>query len=185
MKDPEKIEHLISKCKKQDSHAQMEIYKLYYKAMFNISYRIVNDFDDAEDVMQEAFIKAFRKIKSFDGKSTFGAWLKRIVINESLTWIRKQKNRYLTNGEIPDVETEEESPECDLNQIKAQKVMEAMLKLNDRYRIALNLHLIEGYDYEELQEILGLSYGNIRTLISRAKTKLKKILKQEYGITQF
>ena len=83
--------HLIEKCKNNDSRAQMQLYDQYCKAMFNTAYNFVKDDDIAQDVMQEAFIKAFKKIESFSGEATFGAWLKRIVVNQSLDWIKKQK----------------------------------------------------------------------------------------------
>ena len=183
MKNPDKIESLIKKCKQQDKHAQMEIYRLYYQAMFNISYRIVKRFEDAEDVMQEAFIKAFQKIEHYKGQATFGAWLKRIVINESLNWIKKNASYPYGNETIVEPPDEEEE-DCELSHLKARQILEAMDMLKERYRIILSLHIIEGYDYEEIQEITGLSYGNLRTLISRAKSQLKKILQEEYGITK-
>jgi RNA polymerase sigma-70 factor (ECF subfamily) len=187
LKDPDKIKFLIDKCRLQDSKAQMEIYRLYYKAMFNVAFRIVNQWADAEDVMQEAFIKAFKNIGQFKEDSSFGAWLRRIVINESLRWINAQKKSYrdyLKEEEIEEMEEYiyEEEPNCNPEQIKAEKVIQAMTKLNERYRIVLSLHLIEGFDYEELQQILKINHGNIRTIVSRAKKKLKQILKHEYGI---
>jgi len=185
LKDSGQIESLVEKCRQQDSRAQMEIYRLYYRAMFNVSLRIVNGFEDAEDVMQEAFIKAFKNIEQYKKESTFGAWLKRIVINESLGWVRKNKKNIFETLKETEKDEEENIPEennCHPEHIKAEKVLQAMEKLKERYRIALSLYLIEGYDYEEMQEILGLSNGNIRTLVSRAKKKLKQILEQEYGI---
>jgi len=184
LKNPDKIESLIKKCKRQDKHAQMEIYRLYYQAMFNISYRIVKRFEDAEDVMQEAFIKAFQKIEHFKAQSTFGAWLKRIVINESLNWIKKNASYPYRNETMEEPPVEEEEEDCELSHLKARQILEAMDMLKERYRIILSLHIIEGYDYEEIQEITGLNYGNLRTLISRAKSQLKKILQEEYGITR-
>jgi len=182
LKNPEKIEDLIEQCKRQNSQAQMEIYRLYYQAMFNVSYRIVNGFEDAEDVMQEAFIKAFKNIHKYSYKSTFGAWLKRIVINESLNQIRKEKK---VKWDISAITNEEETEEeCDFSRLKAEKIVEAMSLLNNRYRVLMNLHFIEGYDYEEIQEITGITYGNLRTLFSRAKKSLKIILEKEYGITK-
>ncbi len=183
LKDPDQIKVLIDKCRQENSQAQMEIYRLYYQAMFNVSYRIVNRFEDAEDVMQEAFIKAFKNLERFRGQSTFGAWLKRIVINESLNWLRK-KNREDWRDLPVEKEEEEEFEDYDFTGLKAQKVLEAMNLLNERYRLVLNLHYIEGFDYEEIQEITGISYGNLRTLVSRAKSKLKNILEKHYGITK-
>ena len=177
-------EELLARCLKGDQRAQLEIYNKYYKAMYNTALRIVNDTAEAEDVMQEAFIKAFAKLDTFQGKSTFGAWLKKITVNLSINSFKKdakfQKVSYedefrheLDDSEGIDVAEEEENS-------KVQKVLRAMNSLKESYRIILTLHLIEGYDYDEICEILGLSAANCRTSISRAKESLRKKL-TEYG----
>ena len=172
------IEALLVLCKKENRLAQMEIYNRYQRAMFNIAVRIVKNPDDAEDVMQESFITAFNKLDSFKGDAAFGAWLKRIVVNNSLSHL-KRSERYttLSENEIKDEMDESEGiAEEDYSKIKAAKVMECMGKLHKSYSQVLTLHLIEGYDYEELCEILNISYANCRTLISRAKDSLRKQL---------
>jgi RNA polymerase sigma-70 factor (ECF subfamily) len=144
--------------------AQLEVYNRYYKAMYNTAVRIVKDSAEAEDVMQESFLNAFTKLHTFKGEVAFGAWLKRIVVNNSIYHYKKQQKK---NGIASDhVFTEQ----------KAQKVMETMKSLKDNYRISLTLHLIEGYDYEEIGTIMNLSYANCRTTISRAKESLRKQL---------
>lgn len=146
--------------------------------MFNIAVRIVKNADDAEDVMQESFITAFNKLDSFKGDAPFGAWLKRIVVNNSLNHLKKSK-RYtmLSEKEIKEeVDENEGLAEEDYSKTKAAKVMDCMAKLHASYNQVLTLHLIEGYDYEELCEILNISYANCRTLISRAKDSLRKQL---------
>ena len=172
------IEALLVLCKKDNRLAQLEVYNRYQRAMFNIAIRIVKNPDDAEDVMQESFITAFDKLDSFKGDAVFGAWLKRIVVNKSLSHLKKSE-RYTTflKNEIEDeIDESEGLAEEDYSQIKAVKVMECMAKLHKSYSQVLTLHLIEGYDYEELCEILNISYANCRTLISRAKDSLRKQL---------
>jgi len=158
----------------------MELYNRYYKAMFNTALRIVKDRMEAEDIMQESFLSAFTKLHTFKGEVTFGAWLKRIVINNSIYQYRKslKKNevgldRLLYKVEDNDVVAEDHGG----TERKAQKVLEAMKTLKDNYRVSLTLHLIEGYDYEEICSIMDLSYANCRTTISRAKESLRKKLK--------
>ena len=146
--------------------------------MYNTSLRIVKHEAEAEDIMQESFLKAFRKLDSFRGTSTFGAWLKKIVVNRSIN----SYNRSVKSQEIPysdqlknteddgigiDQHEEEQDP-------KVKKVLKAMEELKDNYRLALTLHLIEGYDHEEICEIMDISYANCRTTISRAKDSLRK-----------
>jgi len=145
--------------------------------MYNTAYRIVNQPDDAEDVMQESFIKAFGKLHSFKAISTFGAWLKRIVINESLNWIRKHNTEKFVNIEkinLPEFDDNNFDDTIDRNRIN--QILKSIMQLKDTYRIAMNLHFIEGYDYEEIAKIMHISYANARTVISRAKTKIREEL---------
>jgi len=155
----------------------MELYNRYYKAMYNTALRIVKDSMEAEDVMQESFLSAFTKLDTFKGEVTFGAWLKRIVVNNSIYHYRKQqkKNEVGLDGIMYKVEDNDVAAEDHGGtERKAQKVLEAMKTLKDNYRVSLTLHLIEGYDYDEICSIMDLSYANCRTTISRAKESLRK-----------
>jgi RNA polymerase sigma-70 factor (ECF subfamily) len=147
--------------------------------MYNTSLRIVKKNDEAEDVMQEAFLKAFTKLHTFKGEVTFGAWLKRIVINDSIQRYRKRRNKKEVALEDVRYKVEDNEgcvPDHAFTELKAQKVMETMGHLKDNYRISLTLHLIEGYDYEEISSIMNISYANCRTTISRAKESLRRKL---------
>lgn len=160
----------------------MEIYDRYYKAMYNTSLRIVKDSATAEDIMQESFLSAFTKLDTFKGEVTFGAWLKRIVVNNSIYHYRKQQkqNEIPLDSVLYKVEDKDEADaDSGSTEQMAQKVMETMKQLKDSYRISLTLHLIEGYDYEEIGEIMDMSYGNCRTTISRAKESLRKKLSSQ------
>jgi RNA polymerase sigma-70 factor (ECF subfamily) len=173
----EHINTLLEWCLEGRQSAQLEVYNRYYKAMYNTSLRIVKDSAEAEDVMQEAFLKAFTKLHTFKGEVTFGAWLKRIVINNSIYHYRKQRQRNETalDDKLYKVEDNDEIvSDHESTKRKAQKVMETMGRLKDNYRVSLTLHLIEGYDYEEIGEIMDISYANCRTMISRAKESLRK-----------
>ena len=156
----------------------MQLYESYFKAMYNTAYRILKDAFEAEDIMQEAFLTAFTKLHSFKGEVTFGAWLKRIVINKSLTQLKKN-NRYneVKMEVIPNYDTEDEP--IDYSDLKVANILNCINSLKDNYRLVLTLNLIEGYDYEEISEILQYSNENVRTTISRAKKKLKQLLLAE------
>ena len=147
--------------------------------MYNSAYRILKDSFEAEDVMQESFLVAFTKLGTFKGNVAFGAWLKRIVINRSLTQLKKS-NRFIEVklDVIPDL-TEEEN-ESDYTMLKAQDITNTINTLKDNYRVALTLNLIEGYDYEEIADIMEITYQNTRTIISRAKNKLRQLLVVSY-----
>ncbi|MDC6386952.1 RNA polymerase sigma factor [Flagellimonas taeanensis] len=176
----EHIDALLQSCMQGKQSAQMEIYNRYYKAMYNTAYRIVKDSAEAEDVMQESFLSAFTKMHTFKGDVTFGAWLKRIVINNSIYQYKKQqKNRTADLDDVMYKVEDNDGVASDQNgytELKAQKVMETMKSLKDNYRVSLTLHLIEGYDYEEISEIMNISYANCRTMISRAKESLRNKL---------
>lgn len=182
MKTGEREKKLIDACRNGDRTAMEKLYVMYYKPMFNTAYRIVNDFHFAEDIMQESFLKAFEKLDRFEGRSTFGAWLKRIVINESLQWLKKYKRFQFNAEEIWKEELVEEDPDEDLlgdNHVPPEKLLELLNRLKPNYKIILQLYFIEGYDYEEIGQIMGITYQNARTMLSRAKQKLKKLLENE------
>jgi RNA polymerase sigma-70 factor (ECF subfamily) len=172
---------LLDGCKTGDQKAQFKIYKLYYKAMYNTSLRIVNDTMEAEDIMQESFLSAFEKIDTYSGTVSFGAWLKRIVINRSLDALSRRKAIFedieLHVG-IRD-ESSEDSVRKEELDIKVEEVKEAIDRLPDGYRIILSLYLLEGYDHDEIAEILNISSSTSRSQLSRAKQKLIAEMKKK------
>ncbi|WKD87008.1 ECF RNA polymerase sigma factor SigR [Polaribacter huanghezhanensis] len=154
----------------------MQIYKDYYRAMYNTSLRILKDEFEVEDMMQEAFLTAFTKLDTFIGEVTFGAWLKRIVINKSLTQLKKNNKYQDVKMEVIKDTSIETEDTIDYTSLHASRVLDSLNSLKENYRIVLNLNLIEGYDYEEIAHILGYTNENVRTTISRAKKKLKQQL---------
>jgi RNA polymerase sigma-70 factor (ECF subfamily) len=165
---------LVDGCRTGDQKSQFKIYKLYYKAMYNTSLRIVNDTMEAEDIMQESFLSAFEKIDSYSGTVSFGAWLKRIVINRSLDALSRRKAIFEDierHVGIRDESTEEIVMKEEL-EVKVEEVKDAIKKLPDGYRIILSLYLLEGYDHDEIAEILDISSSTSRSQLSRAKQKL-------------
>ena len=174
------IEQLVALCKTGNQSAQLEIYNRYYKAMHNTSFRIVKNNFEAEDIMQDSFLLAFTKLESLKDVKIFGAWLKRIVINNSIYHYKKNTK----NQEVPldDImyKVEGNNDGIDSNYefttLKAKEVLNTMKTLKENYRLALTLNLIEGYDYEEISEIMNISYANCRTTISRAKESLRQKL---------
>lgn len=182
------ISNLLSQCLKGEQSAQFEIYKCYYKAMYNTALRILNDSFEAEDIMQESFLTAFSKLGTFKSESKFGSekvpfgsWLKRIVVNKSLTQLKKNKRIESWNDEnqevsnlkiVDDVKVTNESP-------KVEMIFEAIKNLKKNYNVVLTLSLIEGFDNDEIAQILNISNQLVRTTISRAKNKLRKELSIE------
>jgi RNA polymerase sigma-70 factor (ECF subfamily) len=176
-KYPEIHKKLIDKCKKGDRKAQFEIYRLYYKAMFNASLRIVGVSDEAEDIMQESFLKAFQNLDQFGGEVSFGAWLKKIVINRSLDSLRQRRKKF---EEIEDFENElvaEEDAILEEN-IPVEEIVKEIQNLPEGYRIVLSLYLLEGYDHDEIAEIMKISASTSRSQYARARKKLAHNLKK-------
>jgi len=156
-----------------DRKAQVQVYKLYYKAMYNTALRILNDTAEAEDVMQEAFLEAFKNIDTYREESSFGAWLKRIVINKSIDELRKAKDLvYLDEVEIEIADKADEEDFIRVLSTKVEEIRKAIHRLPDSYRVILSLYLLEGYDHEEIAQILDISYNLSRTRYSRARRKL-------------
>ncbi|MCD0476019.1 RNA polymerase sigma factor [Flavobacterium sp. EDS] len=174
------IEELITLCKQKNQKAQFEVYNRYCKAMYNVAYRIVKDEHYAQDVMQEGFLKAFTKIDDYKQEVAFGAWLKKIVVNYSIDFYKKN-NKFQVEDLSKTLYKIEENDSfflenIDLDSLKVKQVMDAILDLKDNYRMVLTLFYIEGYDQEEISEILTISYANCRTTLNRAKNSLRKKL---------
>jgi len=152
--------------------------------MYNTSLRIVKDSFEAEDIMQDSFLTAFTKLESLKESVTFGSWLKRIVINNSIYHYNKSNkyNEVALDDVLFKIEDEDEddgfASDYEFTNLKAQQVMETMKTLKNNYRVALTLHLVEGYDYDEISEIMEISYANCRTTISRAKESLRQKLQK-------
>ena len=176
------IDSLLELCKTGSRNAQFEVYNRYYKPMYNTALRIVKDSHWAEDIMQESFLKAFTKLDTFKGEVTFGAWLKKIVVNHSIDNYKKINKNTLDplDNVIYKVADDDENDDAatDFRQLKVQQVAAAIQSLKENYRIALTLLYIEGYDQEEISKIMGITPGNTRTTISRAKESLLKKMKE-------
>lgn len=164
---------IIDRCKTGDRQAQYRLYNLYVRAMYNVCYRMVNHQTDTEDILQDAFVKAFSKLDSYRYQSTFGAWLKRIVINETINFLKARKLPVCFTESLPDDIEEEVSPVMPINM---KDVKAAMANLPDGYRQILSLYLIEGYDHEEISSIAGITVSTSKSQFHRAKKKLIQLL---------
>lgn len=165
---------LVDQCRRGDRKAQFEIYKLYAKAMYNVAYRIVNFDQEAEDVLQESFLDAFTRIDSFRAETTFGLWLKQIVVNKSINQLRKRKVDFVNVDDLELAEEDNQDPyELEL---KVDEIRQAITQLPDRHRVVLSLYLLEGYDHSEIAHVLKISEGTSRSQFMRAKLKLNDLL---------
>lgn len=166
---------IIEKSKKGNSKAQYQLYQLYAKAMYNTCYRMMNSQTEAEDMLQEAFTEAFMKLHTFRYDSTFGAWLKRIVVNKCINEIKRRKAdlNFVDDMAIFNEKGDEEDFNTGLN---VNQIKRAMEKLPDGSRMIFSLYLLEGYDHREIAQILNVSESNSKSQYMRAKRKVKEIL---------
>ncbi|MEJ7662996.1 MAG: RNA polymerase sigma factor [Hymenobacter sp.] len=171
---------LVERCRVNDRQAQAELYRRYSKAMFNAALRITGDYAEAEDVLQESFLSAFRELSGYKGDSSFGAWLKRIVVNKSINCLQaatlatgaarrfSPRSHAGRNGPIPrrggKPPSSSTGPMC---------CGAAFRSCSDGYRVVLSLYLLEGYDHLEIAGILGISESTSKSQYSRARQRLQ------------
>ena len=167
---------LIADSIKGNNKARYQLYQLYSKAMFNVCYRMMNNREDAEDMLQEAFIQAFQKLDTFRHESGFGTWLKTITIHTCINALNKRKLELKYFDEMNRFEKAEEEPEEAL--YTTEHVIKAMNQLPEGGRIVFSLYLLEGYDHAEIAKILNITVSTSKTQYMRAKRKVNEILKQ-------
>jgi len=165
---------LVQKCLRGDRAAYEQLYRLYCKAMYNICYRITNNEDDAEDVLQDAFVSAFTNLNSYNRDATFGAWLKRIVVNKAINHIKKKSLEFEPLDKADRVF--EDEIEIEDKSYKVAEIRKAINMLPDGYRAVFSLYLLEGYDHSEISNILGISESTSKSQYNRSKKKLRELL---------
>jgi RNA polymerase sigma-70 factor (ECF subfamily) len=171
---------IIESCLGGSKKAQFELYQLYSKAMFNICYRMMNNREEAEDMLQESFVDAFRRLGSFRFESTFGAWLKRITVNHCINAIKKKRANLVFFEDMhrfdgSDDENDEKGKDEYLK-LSVQRVYDAMEQLPEGGRIVFSLYMLEGYDHAEIAKILKITESTSKSQYMRAKRKIKDIL---------
>jgi RNA polymerase sigma-70 factor (ECF subfamily) len=172
-------DELVERCLRGDTLGYKELYQRYSKAMYNTCLRILNNTVEAEDVLQESFIEAFKNLGKFEYRTSFGGWIKQICINRSINQLKKRKIDWVDMEKIVGYDSTDELPvdETEIT-LKVESVKKAVMKLPDGYRTVLNLYLFEGYDHEEISEILNMAESTTRTQYMRAKQKLLQLLKE-------
>jgi RNA polymerase sigma-70 factor (ECF subfamily) len=173
------VDELVEQVMRGDTRACRQLYDRYSRAMYNTALRITGNRADAEDVLQEAFTAAFTQIKDFAHRSSFGAWLRQITVYRSIGVLKQRKISFAALDEGSMEQEEELAPDENELNLTVERIKTAMATLPDGYRAVLSLHLLEGYDYDEMAEILDLSPSTIRTQFMRGKQKLLTTLHQK------
>lgn len=178
--NPALITDLVDRSRQGDRRAQYDLYSRYAKAMYNVCLRIVGHGAEAEDVLQEAFLDAFNNLHRFRAESTFGAWLKQIVVNRAIAHLRSRRLSLVSTDELGDGFDAADEPVGSLDEEAlhwdVERVRRAIQLLPEGYRVVLTLHLFEGYDHEEIGQVLQIGESTSRSQYLRAKRKLVDLL---------
>jgi RNA polymerase sigma factor (sigma-70 family) len=169
-----KEDELIKGCLRRDANAQRELYDTFSSKMYSICYRYVKGSMEAEDILVTSFMKVFDKISQFKSEGSFEGWIRRIVVNEALTYLRRNRSMYL------ETELEQADREPDYNMLsdhlEAEDLLNMIKELPTGYRIVFNLYAIDGYSHKEIADQLGISENTSKSQLSRARTYLQKML---------
>lgn len=179
------LSEILERCKQNDRRAQLQLYRKYCDGMYYVAYRFLRNSFEAEEAMQEGFVKAFTKMHQYNGEVTFGAWLKRIVINKSIDMLKAKKLELVAINEQVMGTVDEFNDWSVEDGITLDQIKEAIDELPERYRYAVMLFLVEGYDHQEISEILDITEVASRTLVHRGKKKLQEKLKHYYHGTGY
>lgn len=165
---------LIERCREGRRDAQFELYRLYSRAMYNTALRMVQNPHDAEDILQSIFIEVFGKLDTFRYESSIGAWIKRITVNKCINFL---KSRRLVFSELtPNSDRAEEQVQETEPVYNVERVNRAIAGLPDGYRVVFSLYAVEGYDHEEIAQVLGITEATSKSQYSRAKARLREVL---------
>jgi RNA polymerase sigma factor (sigma-70 family) len=168
---------VIESCRKGNARAQYQLYQLYARSMYNVCLRMMRLREMAEDMLQESFSDAFEKLDTYRYDSGFGAWLKRIVINNCINEINRRKTDLEFFDDMIAFENEDEADDRDYeHQLSVENIRKAMELLPGGSRLIFSLYLLEGYDHVEISQILNISESNSKSQYMRAKRKVKEIL---------
>ncbi len=167
---------VVEGCKKGNRKSQQQLYQLYSRAMYNICLRMLNNEADAEDLLQNSFVDVFTKLHYFRFDSSIGAWIKRIVINNCINYLKKKRLQLTDIGDREFATVVEEVTDWNEVEFSVKKVQEGIQQLPEGYRVVLSLYLLEGYDHKEIAEILNISASTSKSQYSRAKKKLREII---------
>ncbi|WP_418603387.1 RNA polymerase sigma factor [Hwangdonia sp.] len=178
---------IIEQCKQNNRKAQLQLYNQYCNGMYIVANRFLKNANDAEDVVQEAFIKAFSKLHQYKAEVTFGAWLKRIVVNKSIDFLKSKKQKLVALDEVhlKVVDADNDDKWLVDDAITLNDVKRAIDNLPDKYQYVVMLYLIEGYDHQEISEILNITEVASRTQLFRGKAKLQELLTLKKNGTRY
>lgn len=178
------LEEIIKGCKSSNRRAQEQLFRKYYGKMLVVSMRYIHDKDSAQEVLQEGFIKVFEHIDKFDNKGSFEGWMRRIIANCAIDFIRKSKKGFLLSENDNDFkyipEEMDQTEEWEMTSLKAEIALEAIDQLTPAYKTVFNLYVMENYTHREIAELLGINEGTSKSNLAKAKMKLQEHLNKKF-----
>lgn len=178
------LEELIDGCIAGNRRSQQKVYEMYYGKMMAACYRYARNREEAQDLLQDGFIKVFTKINKYNKEGSFEGWIRRLIVNNAIDSFRKNKNTFMVPDSDLVMEKQmgeyEEEEDDSYHNLKAQDVMEAMQQLSPAYKMVFNLYVIENYSHQEIADALGISVGTSKSNLAKAKQNLKRILEKDF-----
>ena len=186
-KDSKLLRSIIEGCLRENRKYQFKLYERYYGKMMGVCYRYANDRDEADELVQQGFIKLFKNLNRYEFKGSFEGWIRRIFVNTAIDHIRRKKKNPLLLGEDAHLDAFNTNKEQDVfdkvDELDPKLVMEAIAKLTPAYKAVFNLYVIEDYSHKEVAEMLGISVGTSKSNLAKSKQNLRKLLKEAYNKT--
>ncbi len=184
LKNKEQVKKLIKGCKRGDRKSQRVLYETLYPKMLGVCMRYSSDSSQAKDLVQDGFIKVFQKIKTFNYKGSLEGWVRRLIVNNSIDYIRKSKQiQYNYEEESNLFNMKDKTPEIQednkLIRLKAETIVKLIQELSPAYRTVFNLYVIEDMSHREISEQLGISEGTSKSNLSKAKVKLRELYNEQ------
>ncbi len=173
---------LIKQCQENRTSAQAEMYKKFSAQLFSVCLRYADNYDDAQDIFQDGFIMIFHKINQFRFEGSFEGWLRRIMVNCCIEKHRNKNYLYVINEEMTPGESPDEEDDFESEEYSYDEILEFIRSLPDRYNQVFNLYAIEGYSHQQISEMLQISVGTSKSNLSRAREKLKELIKKNKEI---
>jgi RNA polymerase sigma-70 factor (ECF subfamily) len=185
LENKDHLKELVEGCLRNDRRSQEQLFKQFYGKMMVVCLRYISDKDTAQEVLQEGFIKVFDKLGVFDFKGSFEGWIRRIVANTAIDYIRKAKRNPFLSDQDNDFKQEGvdevvENEKIELLELKGEVALEAISKLSPAYRTVFNLYVMENYSHKEIAELLGINEGTSKSNFAKAKMNLQRILNEKF-----
>ena len=193
MAETKHLQALIDGCLKGDRRSQQAIHKMFYGKMKAVCMRYTRDSDQANDVLQEGFLKVFNNLDKYTGVGTFEGWMRRIMVNLSIDRYRRLKHDLVLLGEQNDIEnwggetdeeTEDSGENDEIYDITPEQIIDAMQQLTPAYRTVFNLYVYEDYTHQDIAEALGISVGTSKSNYAKAKKNMRKLLTKNLHTTK-